>query len=865
MSNIKNLTKEGYLQVKKIFFQAVDYKGNYRDKYILDNCEGKKQIYKAVIELLEMHETNSDLTLNPKQVISSIIKVIDLVKIGDQFGKFILNKHIGSGGMGDVYLASRKDLEVHQTVAIKILKNKLNQSALERFQIEKRVLAYLEHPNIARLIDAGNDNGFTYYVMEYIQGVAIDDYCQQNKLNVRQRLILFNQVCDVVAHAHANLIIHRDLKPKNILVTNSGQVKLVDFGIAKPLKLLPGLDEVHETIQGSLALTPQYAAPEQFQDGVIGTACDIYALGLLLYKLLTLNHALNLSGKSLLEIEKTIKYNIPISPSKQIILSKINVSQFNLKHVTQLKNKLKGDIDSIINHAIKKEPKNRYKSVSEFSQDIKKHLAYTPISVRNNQLSYHINKYLRRNWITSLSILAIILVLGLSTYFVSLEHDNSLQEKLIAVEVSNFLVSTFKNADPTKSLGVKITAKDILEQGLRQINKQTNNTSVKNRLLTTMAEVYYELGEYNKSLDLSNKIIVINKTTRYKDQKHLLVKANSLRELGDFNQALELLQSISLIGNFDDKLDVMSSMAKTLSNLDKDDQAIEISQSIINQAKSMFGKNSIQYADYLFFHSKILKEIVYESYKFSLWNEIIRIYQFNNIEASHILAKTHHQLGKYYRIENEFDKATKHLKIAEDKYRNIYGEEHLVMGALYNSKGILFKSLRNYIKARDYYSKNLQIKEKYFDSNYWKKAPIIFNIGLTFLYEGEDLESAATYFQSALKLLENNNKTTLNIYFHIQTSYADSLIRLNQLDRAEIILNDVKKFYLDKNYQAGLSLAKVNSLLATIKIKQKEYTQAYSLLKISFPILVEYEKPNDRIRLENTRNMNFLLTLEKHQ
>ncbi|MBL4773395.1 MAG: serine/threonine protein kinase, partial [Alcanivoracaceae bacterium] len=505
MFNLEKLSQENFIKAKQLFTQAIELDPADIIEFVKSHCKDSSELYSAVISLVNMHNDSGGATITPKKPLTERLNKEQNISAGYQIGKFIIEKPIGSGGMGDVYLANRADDEVQQKVAIKVLKNKLNQSVYERFQIEKRILAHLEHPGIARLIDTGISDGMIYYVMEYVEGLAIDDYCQQNKLTVKQRLRLFIKICEVVSYAHANLIIHRDLKPPNILVTDEGQVKLLDFGIAKPLQQLPGLEEVPQTIQGNFALTPQYAAPEQFKEGVIGTACDVYALGLLLYELLTGTLAQDLTGLSLTQIEQVITNKIPVNASKQVTQQDVDTESFKLKKPVQLKNLLKGDIDSIINHAIKKEPQKRYKSVADLSEDINNHLQFNPISVRGNHQAYRLKKYLRRNWLPVTAIIGLVSILSFSTYFIGQERDKAIHEKHVAEQVTDFLVETFKNADPTKTQGEKITAKEILEEGIRQINNQ-QDSQIKNKLLLTMGEVYFHLGHITKSEKILNQI-----------------------------------------------------------------------------------------------------------------------------------------------------------------------------------------------------------------------------------------------------------------------------------------------------------------------------------------------------------------------
>ncbi len=258
MTSKNSITPAQWQQIKQWFNDLIDVPEDQVKDQLADLTQDELLI-QAVLDMLDVHHTDSQ-TITPKRSAASIIANQALLQAGDQFGKYTITKAIGSGGMGQVYLAHRDD-EVIQEVAIKVL----NQGAMDkqsqlRFDIERRILASLEHPNIARLIDAGTESNRAYYVMEYIDGMAVDQYCQSKQLNLKARLKLFLKICAAVSHAHNNLIVHRDLKPSNILVTAKDEVKLLDFGIAKPLEVIPGTEQIHETMIGTAALTPQYAA-----------------------------------------------------------------------------------------------------------------------------------------------------------------------------------------------------------------------------------------------------------------------------------------------------------------------------------------------------------------------------------------------------------------------------------------------------------------------------------------------------------------------------------------------------------------------------------------------------------------------------
>ncbi len=849
MSNLKNLSQEDFIKAKQLFIQAIELEQAAIKSFVEQHCANNPALYEAVMSLVNMHMDSGERTITPKKPLTDLINTSHNITEGQRIGKFIIDKPLGSGGMGDVYLAKRSDNEVQQQVAIKVLKNKLNQSAFERFQTEKRLLAHLEHPGIARLIDAGvTEDGMTYYVMEYVEGQSIDEYCEHKQLTVKQRLKLFIDVCEVVSYAHGNLIIHRDLKPLNILVTDKGQVKLLDFGIAKPLQQLPGMQELPQTMQGSFALTPQYAAPEQFTDGVIGTACDVYALGLLLYELLTGILAQDLTGLSLAQMEQVITDKVLTNASKQVTQQDVNAEQFQLKNKIQLKSLLKGDIDSIINKAIKKEPQQRYKSVADLAQDIHSHLNFKPISVRGNQQAYRFKKYLRRNWLPVTAAVGLITILSLSTLFVGMERDKAIQEKQLAEEVSSFLVSTFKNADPTKTQGEKITAKEILEEGVRQINNQ-QDSQIKDKLLLTMGEVYYELAEYKKALDLINQTIEQNNDL-------ILLRAKTLNQEGEYQHAMEEIEKYTYQASTEQELQYLNSKSQILKSLEKIKPAISFAEKMLSKAKIIHKENSIKYINYLMTYTSILNEYADITNKIVNYSKIIEIYKKNSFLPDSSLASTHRKLSFQYKNIHDLKKALYHINESEKIYSSIYDRNHLIFANVLNSSGTIHKQLGDYDKAIDSFKKSLDIKKSYYGSEIdFRLAPTNFNIGFTYISQGIDYNKSISFIKRALILLkpkEDIKKGTVN---HFKRYLCIALIRTQQFQEAENILNELIPYYIEKNYKKGSSLAESRALLAVIYYHKGKIEKSKELLKLSLGIIRSYASDRYEIRVE-AENLN---------
>ncbi|MDX2041326.1 MAG: protein kinase [Acidobacteriota bacterium] len=353
--------------------------------------------------------------------------------------------------MGAVYLAERADDAYEKRVAIKMvwpggIRSEINR----RFNIERRVLAALEHPNIARLLDGGvTEDGWSYVVMEYVDGVPITEYCDRQKLSIAERLKLFQSVCEAVQYAHQNLIVHRDLKPSNILVTNAGEVKLLDFGIAKILDPTDDASGQSPTLLNFL--TPEYASPEHIAGQRITTASDVYSLGVLLYELLTGARPFNPTSRSPQELIRLIETHEPARPS-----------QVSVQLDAATRKQLRGDLDNIILKALQKEPLRRYQSARQFSEDIARHLNGEPVIAREATLSYRLGKFTRRNsGRVAILFLVLLALLGVSFYYAQ-------QAKLARAEArrqrQEIYASRMQLAAQELDAGNLARARDLVEQ-----------------------------------------------------------------------------------------------------------------------------------------------------------------------------------------------------------------------------------------------------------------------------------------------------------------------------------------------------------------------------------------------------------------
>jgi eukaryotic-like serine/threonine-protein kinase len=407
--------------IDQILDELLDSSSSQRETILTKHCGADAYLRLEIEKLLAATEKASDFM--EVSALDSASQAFDLETteslIGKRFGNYRLLKLIGRGGMGKVFLASRNDDEFRKIVAVKLVNPFWSDDEMaQRFRRERQILAKLEHPNIARLVDGGTtQDKVSFLVMEYVEGLPITEYCKDKCKTTNQRLKIFLKVCEAVKFAHQNLIIHRDLKPNNILVTADGTVKLLDFGVAKLLQ--PDLLDVSGNLTlGTNILTPNYASPEQLKGETITTASDVYSLGVLLYELLSGNRPYDLKDKSFPEILRIISEQLPPRPSEtemQVREQMPHAALFasGLHSRTGVRSTLRGDLDNICLKALAKERRERYQTVEELTADINRHLEMLPIFARQPSVWYRTNKYAKRHRLGVAAAAAIlILVLG---------------------------------------------------------------------------------------------------------------------------------------------------------------------------------------------------------------------------------------------------------------------------------------------------------------------------------------------------------------------------------------------------------------------------------------------------------------------
>ncbi len=436
--------------------------------------------------------------------------------VGRRLGPYRLERLLGRGGMGVVYLGRRVDQSFEQQVAVKLLRPELASPELVlRFRAERQALAQLRHPNIAHLLDGGTtEDGLPFLVMEYIVGVPLEEHCTSRRLSLPARLELFTSICGAVQEAHRNLIVHRDIKPVNVMVDADGAVKLLDFGVAKLLE--GGGDETQPLTRAVGFGTLAFSSPEQLEGGPITTATDVYALGVLLYRLLTGRHPYEVADVAPPQAARIVCEVQPVPPSKAVLSA--GESPPGAAEPRKHARALAGDLDQIVLKALRKEPSRRYASVSDLAADVGRYQAGLPVSARPDTLGYRFRRFVTRHRlpVAAATLVALGLVGGLLAYarqarLARAEAARAEVERAKAEQVRAFLHETFTSADPARGAGRRVTVAEVLDGASSHLAADlADQPEVEASLRGTLGDTYLNLGllpeaerEYRRALALA--------------------------------------------------------------------------------------------------------------------------------------------------------------------------------------------------------------------------------------------------------------------------------------------------------------------------------------------------------------------------
>lgn len=738
--NNKQFKKE----VKDLFNQCADVSSD-KQQALISKSEYSDKVQDMVASLLNFQDDKaSHLTGTIKKTIDMSLAG-ETLKTGDLIDKYELIKPIGAGGQGEVWLAERNDGEFAHQVAIKFIKLSHNQHELSRFQTERELLASLRHANIAQLIGGGTyQNNRLYMILEWVDGLSIIDYARKNLSSIKDYLNCFEQVCQAVSFAHRNGIIHRDIKPSNIIVTHDGTVKLLDFGIAK------NIDAEMTQTKSDMMMTFAYSSPEQINGQPVSTATDVYALGLILYELLTCKKAQDQNTDSHAEMVHNITDVTPVAPSKTI-------PDIELRFAPK---KLQGDLDNLIMMAIRKEPDRRYATVKDIITDIVNYLSSKPLLASGDSMGYKFNKLIKRNPAASVfATIVLAFLIALPLYMYKTNKEIKIQRD-IANESSDFLINILKSASPLGVNGKETKLADVLAMGERQIEfKFEDQLQVKAKMYDTLAVIQHNIGNNDKAIEHYQKseAIYIKLNDHQGQLKSLGQQAIYNTRLGKSQNAKDLLSKADLIasnvtdiksiawhqlrkatlmhegGDKDGSNQLLTDTLKLLEthNIDDDEisgrlyyelsitlkyknkaLAVEYNQKALELAKSSVGYNHPIYQSRLvsLIH-KLIRVKNYKQARITIDESLVlskRLFSNTHQRHANVLAIKgifHHDLGEFKQAESDYLQSNEILF-------NVYGEDSITYANGINNLAYLYEDMGEYPQAAQLYKQSIESKKR---------------------------------------------------------------------------------------------------------------------------------------------------------
>lgn len=707
------MTSEQYQRVKEIFQAAVECEPGERAALLAESCNGDVELIHEVESLLE-YQNRADKFIEKSafEVGARLLTTDEADALeGKRIGQYKLIRRIGSGGMGLVYLAERADKQFQKNVAIKIVRVGLDSAETSRrFAYERQILAALDHPNIAKLLDAGTTDGaLPYLVMDYVEGAPINRYCDEHKLSTSQRLKLFHTVCSAVQFAHQRLVIHRDIKPGNILVSDDGVPKLLDFGIAKLLD--PSLaDAAAHTQTGLRVMTPEYASPEQVRGLEVTTASDIYSLGVLLYELLTGERPYRITSRRPDEIARAICEQEPTKPSQAVSgkgqsakrkelraksqersereqLATDDGQQTNLKSEIQNLKSLRGDLDNIVLKAMQKEPQRRYSSVEQFSEDISRHLEGLPVSARPDTFGYRSAKFIRRHkvgvtaaMLVGLSLIAGIVATAWQARAATAQRDRARAEAQKADELNRFLQRMLASADPSVQ-GKDVTVARLLGEAAKRVDTEfSNQPETTAAMRSTIGMTYLALGLYDAAEP-------------------------------QLRAALETRQR-SFGVNHPDVATSMNNLAQLLVEQGKIAEAEQLYRKALDISTRLRGADDLETAAIM--HNLaallVLKGSLDEAEQMNRTELAIRRRKLGN--KSEDVAKSLNDLGVVLGTKGDLAGAEQLHREALAITQQIYGPEHVNVAATLATVAAIVEERGDYVEAEKFYQQALAMRRK---------------------------------------------------------------------------------------------------------------------------------------------------------
>jgi serine/threonine protein kinase/Tfp pilus assembly protein PilF len=818
-------------QIQSLFEQMIDTGTGDRSARLAGACGDDLELRSSVESLLKSDARREDVLLQAiGEAAESLLEDHQDRLIGTRVGPYRVISILGHGGMSTVYRGERDDSQYQQTVAIKVLQHaRLHPRLRSRLHSERHILATLDHPSIARLIDSGDlEDGTPYLVMEHVDGESIDSYCDSRTLFVRERVELFIKVCAAVQYAHRNLVVHRDIKPSNIFVTAEGAPKLLDFGIAKLLAPESLSHTLPVTRLQERILTPENAAPEQVLGRPITTATDIYALGVLLYQLLTGRSPYRLLSYSQLQLERAICMDDPARPS-QMVISKLSgekdadrsrISDRRGLSPQRLRARLSGDLDAIVAMAMRKEPDRRYPSVEALADDLNRHLLGQPVRARQGDWRYNTVKFLRRHLlavaVVAAAFLGLVLFAGAmfwENHRIELAREATAQERDRAQQVSAFLVDVFSQADPFNARGKEPTAKDLLDRGAEKISGNLGlQPEVRAQLLESIGLAYRRQGLSERAIPLFEQALAIRRQERPLDNGHVAVAlANLARALTDAGRLISA--------------EAYLNQAVALSESGGDAQAVETADILVQFGNfALDAKSDPARASQLF--GKALN-----IYRAPIGNQSLQAAASLNGLAAAAVWMDDYPVAEHYQREA--------LGIFQTTVSRNHPDNAVALATL----GYILTQRAKYAEAQQVLNEALEIEHNVFGVDNQRIAATQADLGILYAREG-DINRAIAATQTALKITRERLGSNHYLTGYYLDALANLFLKADDVPAAEADARQALAVYAQALPPRHLYVAATHQLLGEVLLRRGSLAAAEAELRIALDMSVGLVGPD---------------------
>ena len=790
-------------RINALLEQALDLPGEQREAFVESACGADRALFDEVMALLAFDAERSDGLRQSLDVAAEALDDPAAPQIGGQIGSWRILRKIAEGGMGMVYLAERADADFEQQAAIKLLpRHRLDTHSAARFVEERRILASLQHPNIARLLDGGTlEGGAAYLVMEFVDGMPIDRYCREQSLDNAAILRLVLKVCAAVQFAHGKLVVHRDIKPSNILVTAQGEPMLLDFGIAKLLDA----DSSHSatlTRTDWRLFTPLYASPEQVEGGAITIAVDVYALGLLLYLLLTgrLPYADTRSHPR--ELEQRILSGPRLPPSEAVTSKNVKAAGRPAQWAKHQRRALRGDLDTVVMMALRKEPERRYATVAALAEDLQLSLQRRPVKARADSVSYRVSQLLRRHPVAvPVSALALVLAIaGAATFswLLAAQRDEALQQQARAVTAAEFSASLLSRTGASQDSARTLTVRELLDTAAERVDIELADApQVALQMRLALADSYATWGHSEESIAQAARGLALAEAEADQRQQaralHMLsVGHHGLRQLDlSLNYSQRALALWEQIGTPVEKGNALTTVALGLNSLRRRDEAAPVFQRALHQLREAHDSDHTDIAWLLNNLAWCLHTLGDLAQARVHYEEGLAM-QERLGDSQLELAKSQHNLAALYFDEGDLDRAEQLWQHTLAEFESLYGSDgHTAVARGQSVLGMVARSRGDNAGALQRSGEAVRINlELLGDVHPWT-AHTLLGLALAHLNAGE-LERTESLLSQALEIYEAAEPPNPIDLANTRLALGRLALARDDLARSEIELQDAR-------------------------------------------------------------------------